>query len=998
MILLAAGPAAAGTVETDGAVVCQRVKVVRGEASRSLARGAIVGVAADQDARLRRPRTLCLPAVVAGQPAPALADGLQSWAVKLPRGDVRGGHYGQSVAVETPLGPVTGTLQALTRLLSPVGVAPGAGGAGGPGTASTPLACHRFRGEGAGGSLALVTAVGAFDLRLDAARAACVPDAGVRLVCHGARLARGAKAPRGTLVSTNGAFGAAVLRLGPVTDVCLPVRGAEPGVTLRLEPDRQTIEWRATGDVRVFAERLGGSREDVTARVTFDVADPAIAALANENPAPGRFFAREPGTTTVTAHDPVTGAEAAATLDVAWTLERIEIDPPQINRTVGQQEGFQATGFFASGASHNVTPRLTWASSDPTIAAPAAAASPSRMTALRFGTATISACDPRTGFCADADATMIVFGGLQSIEVFPQTIRAIAPGESVRFTAKGNYADGRTRNLTQRLQWVVQEPGVAVAANAEGDRSRVDGLVPGVASIYARDPQTGLRSFSYPLYVIGDLVGIDVHPLDANGDTIRGNGFRRYTAIGRYVGGGTKNITQDVVWHSRDTAIASAPNTPGDRSRIDTAGGSGTAAIYAEDPATGIVSNDALFRVLGALTSLSIRPSWQRRPPPHNRVPVGGLLNYVVYGTFSTGETLNFGRFFPDTYTLVSSDPTLAEVVPPNQMRGVKVGTVMVHALDLTTGITSPPQELMVEGELSRLLPHLFFDRLHVGGTSIMEVDAFFPPGIILPFRGPLLYASSDETVATVAPYGGPLRDAAAVVTAVGPGTATISATDPLTGVSSTTSGDDETITVFPNTPPARLVVTPSVATIPVDGFEDFTAVAEYANGQTLNVTQDATWTIGDPNVAVTRSFLARGKSRTFGVGAGVTAIRATWHGVSSTASGNDATAIVSPVVAFTVYGTEPPLAVDEERDIRVKVRLASGRELDVTNQLEYGSLDAGIADFADEDAPNRVVAIAPGTTTLDLGFPDSTVRTSSTLTVVDPGSDPGSPSGAFLR
>ena len=110
--------------------------------------------------------------------------------------------------------------------------------------------------------------------------------------------------------------------------------------------------------------------EDVTSRVAWSVADDTIAALADP-PAPGRFFGREPGATTLTAHDPVTGAEAEASLTVAWTLERLEIAPSQVNRAVGQHETFQATGFFASGASRNVTPRLAWASSDPAVAAPA---------------------------------------------------------------------------------------------------------------------------------------------------------------------------------------------------------------------------------------------------------------------------------------------------------------------------------------------------------------------------------------------------------------------------------------------------------------------------------------------------------------------------------------------------------------------------------------------------------------------------------------------------
>ena len=530
------------------------------------------------------------------------------------------------------------------------------------------------------------------------------------------------------------------------------------------------------------------------------------------------------------------------------------------------------------------------------------------------------------------------------------------------------------------MTWISETPAVARAANEDGDRSRIDGLVPGVATIRARDPETGIQSFPYTLYVLGDLLGIDAYPYDALGDVVRPPGSRRYTAIGRYVGGGTKNLTQELIWHSRDPAIGTAPNQPGDRSRVDSVGPGGTAAIYAEEPTSGLTSNDVIFRVLGELTSLGIRPI-ARQPPPYNRVPVGAMMRYNVFGVFSTGERLNFARFFPEGYTLVSSDPSIAEVVDRDQVLGVTVGTATIHAVDLASGVESPPQDLLVQGQLARLVASVTLARIPVGGSAVAEATGHFPPGIVLPFRAPLTFSSSNPAVATVTPAG---NGRFAWVQGVGPGTATISATDPATGVSSTTSGDDATITVYPDVPPDRIVVTPPVATIPVDGAEDFTATAEFPDGQTLNVTQLAAWTSNAPTVAEPAGTLPPGRSHTVGRGAGVAMLAATWKGVSSTASGHDGIAVVSPVVAFTVLGTGEPLAVGTERDIRVKVLLASGRELNVTNQLEYAALDVGIADFLDPDQRNRVTGIGPGTVGLDIGFPGSSVRTGATLTVVD--------------
>jgi len=140
LVVLAAGAAQAQTQDAGGA--CRRVKVVRGEVSRSLARGTTVGVTAAQQVRLRRPRTRCPPAVAVGRTVPPLASGLQSWEVEVDRDDARGGRYGETLALETSLGKVAGRLQALTHLLAPVGVALGAGGTeAAPSTG--PFSCRR---------------------------------------------------------------------------------------------------------------------------------------------------------------------------------------------------------------------------------------------------------------------------------------------------------------------------------------------------------------------------------------------------------------------------------------------------------------------------------------------------------------------------------------------------------------------------------------------------------------------------------------------------------------------------------------------------------------------------------------------------------------------------------------------------------------------------------------------------------------------------------------
>ncbi|HEV7733166.1 MAG TPA: hypothetical protein VGR62_13430 [Candidatus Binatia bacterium] len=1008
---------ARGAVDPTATLVCRHAKAVRaGSAPARPLKPAIAIAENGEQATLRLggTRTVCVPAVDAGEPPPITA-ALAAWEVRQRHGSTTpGDRSGETIDVETRFGAVDARLSTLARALVTASAAAGTGGAPPLTGSSVELLCHGLRTTGAGpGPLALTTAFGSHALRVERPRRFCTGDALPAYVCHRARTQRGSTAPRGDLVSITTTFGAAVLRLGPVAEVCVPtMRDTEPpSFTLRVEPADQHVEWHETTDVRAFADYPDGHSDEITARVVWSAGDPTITSLLDDSPVPGRFVGREPGSTTVVATDPATGARGEATLTVDWTLQRIDVNPSQLNRIVGQSQSFTASGTFASGATRNVTGRVTWSTGDPAVATAAApgAPSPSRITAVGFGTTTVTACDPITGICSSddgGDATLIVQGGLQSIEITPSSERTVFPGGTIHFTAIGHFADGRSKNLTQQVEWQSSAPAIARADNTAGDRSRIDGLVPGIATIGARDPQTGVQAFGVTLLVLGDLYRLAIYPYDSRGDAVRAPGSQRFTAIGEYVGGGIRNLTQDVVWHSRDPQIGTAPNEIGDRSRIDSAGSAGQARIWAEDTATGIASDDAIFRVLGTLTALDVRTD-TRRPAPFNRVPIGGTIPLFVSGTFSTGERLNFERFFRGGYTIVSSDPSLAEVVDGTAVRGVASGVVQLRAIDTATGFEGAPFEVLVQGAVQRIEVHPLMTVLPVGGTTYVQIFGHFAPGgIRLPFSGPLT-PSSAEAIATVT-----LRSHSNYyVTGTGPGIARIAFTDPDTGVSSTDTGDDALITIIPNEPPVSVAVTPPVSTLPVDGFDDLTAVATFASGQTLNVTQLATWVSSAPDVAEVINVWPRHVSHTIGRSAGVATITAAYRGVSSTSSGHDGLAVVSDVLSLRVLGAADPLAVGGIRELRATAQLANGRVLNVTRMLEWRSLDAGIAEFFDVETPSLVTGLAEGVVDLDVGLPGSAVRTTVQLTVTD---DPitttttsvstttttvagGSPSGAFV-
>ncbi len=189
--------------------------------------------------------------------------------------------------------------------------------------------------------------------------------------------------------------------------------------------------------------------------------------------------------------------------------------------------------------------------------------------------------------------TLTPVGALESISLAPDEAKnkIISVGEFANFTATGHYANGVTRNLTQKVDYSSSDPTVAEAPNADGNKGKVNGLKPGVVTIIATDPETGVSSddvggVNGHLTVQGALVSITLKPLDKNaavGDLIA------YTATGQLSDGNTKNLTQKVVYASSDTSVAVCPNAEPNKGQVQ-AVGVGVATITATDPITDIAT------------------------------------------------------------------------------------------------------------------------------------------------------------------------------------------------------------------------------------------------------------------------------------------------------------------------------------------------------------------------------------------------------------------------
>jgi len=979
--------------------------------------------------RVHRMRVLCAPAGTTA--APAGESALASFAVE-PLPGSRPRPIDTDDVVETLFGPTEVNVRALQRLMVSADTAPaGERPDGFDPSLATQHTCYEVRpkGDDAVRRIDLLTADGAWQLRASRPRHLCVPVGTSRdpsrpdYMCWQAKLRRGAPVLPKVAREATSVFGRERVRLGEVRALCLPTETElvppppPPGFELELDPPAQEVEWRELARFRAIARWDDGRTQDVTPQVEWTSADQAVAAPALDDD--GAFRAREPGSVVVHVKEPLSGKTATATLGVRWSLERIELAPAQVNRAVGQHEDYQATGWFAGGVRHNVTERLTYATSDAAVASPSADdATPSRVEPKKHGTVTVSACDPRTGVCAD-DATMIVLGGLQSIELGPQTEIAVGNGEILPLTATGRFADGRQKNLTQKVEWRVADPRIAET----GEHGVLVGLARGQTTVIAVDPKTGLASPPRTVRVLGAMQELRAYDTNLSPRELSRKGdARRLTAVAVYEDGERRNLTQRVEWSSLDPTLIETPNTPGDRSRVHVLGFS-PGRVMVRDPRTGLTSGPATVHVMGPLEELVASPRRQGGHP----LPVGTATSVKLSGRFASGPTpwltrLNFNNFRPaDEYEMFSTDPSVLQPGSRGSVRAVGAGIASVWFRDKPTGITSNLVTFTVKGEMERIALEPAAITRGIGEGEEFLALGHHQPSLTTLLTQDLVYHSSDERVAIATNAPGHRSR----VIAVGPGTATISAVDPTTGMRTTDGGGDAVITVLPGTI-ERITISPAVRLLPVGGFEDFTATGHYPDGRTINVTSQVTWTSSAPQVAPSREQcrdlwgcfgdwwndpeMGGGPSRVVGAGAGTVFLTATHEpsGVSSSHSGNDAVVVVEDVAQLELLPQTATLAVGEILPYRTRAVLTGGQMLDVTDQVFYRTDDFDVAwndvepdvDWDVRGRVNEIVAKAPGSATviasiiwgesaeasLTVVAPTSTTTTTSTSTTLPAG------------
>ncbi|MCC6764687.1 MAG: Ig-like domain-containing protein [Deltaproteobacteria bacterium] len=302
-----------------------------------------------------------------------------------------------------------------------------------------------------------------------------------------------------------------------------------------------------------------------------------------------------------------------------------------------------------------------------------------------------------------------------------------------------------------------------------------------------------------------------------------------------------------------------------------------------------------------------------------------------------------------------------------------------------------------------------------VGQFQNFTVLGYFSDGSERNFTQKVVYSSSN----LAAVYPPNTEGNRGRVEAVGVGIATISATEPTTGVSSNASDESAIVEVVEAptptptstnpTPTRTLTPRPTATATPVLGTlrlsplvakrrvgetQNFSVVGVYSDGSEKNLTQQATYVSSNTAVVQAPNDTTTNKGRTLAVGPGMAMISATFGGVSTTNTGGDAefTVTVAPTPTPTRTGATPTRTLSPTPTVTATPVLVSlalsptstkrgigsaqnfvatgtfsdGSTKNLTQRVAYTSSDANVAS-APNDPTNRgrVIAVGVGVATI---------------------------------
>src|SRR5262249_44875316 len=315
----------------------------------------------------------------------------------------------------------------------------------------------------------------------------------------------------------------------PRTLTSVVVTPAQPSVALGVQQ-----QFKATGMYN------DGTSQELTNTAVWASSQTSVATIVPG----GLATTKATGTSSITATSPG-GISGSTTLTVmAGALSSIAVTPPNPSVPIGVTEQFTATGTFSDGSTQNLTNSVTWSAVAASIAS---ITTPGLAKGLAAGTATITAT---SGSISGSTSLTVTNATLTSLAITPVS-PSVPLGLLQQFTATGTYSDGSTADLTNSVTWASSKATIASIDTTGQSTARNLGSTQISATSGSVHDSTTLTVSAASLNSIS--LGEDI--------TVATNSSYRFTAIGTFNDGSTRNISSNVSWSSSDMAVATIPTS-----------------------------------------------------------------------------------------------------------------------------------------------------------------------------------------------------------------------------------------------------------------------------------------------------------------------------------------------------------------------------------------------------------------------------------------------------
>jgi uncharacterized protein YjdB len=698
-------------------------------------------------------------------------------------------------------------------------------------------------------------------------------------------------------------------------------------IAIAVSPATATVAMGVPQQFHAVQVMSDGTVSDVSTTVTWTSASPTIATVD----ATGLVTpVAAGGPIAITATQGTLSGSAQFTVSSA-VLQRIAVTAASVSVPLGTTDQLTATGQYSDGTVQDVSQQVSWTSSSLAVATVSAQG---LVTPVARGTVTFTATSSNPALTGSIQLA-VTDATLTGLTVNPAA-PVLAAGYTIQLSANGTYSDGSSHDVSSLATWTTSAASIATVNG---------GLISGVSAggpvtiTVAYGGRTSTATFSVSA---ATLVSIAVLPSTAGGTTLALGTSGQLKAMGTFSDHSSRDLTTQLSWTSDVPAKVAVSNNPAGQLQALAVG---ISTVHATDSASGVAGSVDVTVTGAALRSITVTAS-------SGSVPSGTAIRFTATGHYSDQST-------QDLTSAVTWTSAATNIVISNSAGSQGVATtngtatgVTVTATDAATAIKGSINVDVTAASLSRLDVSPALSTLAKGTGAQLKATGTFTDGSQLDLTESVTWVSSSPSTVSVQNTS-PGRGA---VTALVVGSATITATDSSSQLSSTVTVNVSAAVLV------QIAILQDGTTVPKGTRELATAQGTFSDGTVQDVSSACTWVSSNtaavtfPSATVHNALLA--------VDIGDSTLTAT--DPTTQVAGSGVLHVSGAVLqSLAITPANAAIAKGESQVFVATGTYSDGSQLDLSTAVTWTSSDLNVANFPDGTQPSTAHGNAQGSVTI---------------------------------